>query len=139
MRAGFFGTWFHSSLQHRESMSTSHLAKAGTREGLCLSCGACCAFYRVSFYWAEAVQLGIDAGALRQVNPWLACMAGTEKHPPRCHALQGEPGHRVACSIYAMRPSPCRELQPGEEKCNRARAAHGLPPLLLDTQPDMAA
>lgn len=120
-------------------MSTSHLATAGTRAGPCLSCGACCAFYRVSFYWAEAEHHGIDAAALRQVNPRLACMAGTDRQPPRCHALQGAVGRRVACSIYASRPSPCRELQPGEEKCAKARAAHGLPPLEMDLPPDMAA
>jgi Fe-S-cluster containining protein len=93
----------------------------------------------VSFYWAEAEQFSIDAIALRRVHRWLVCMAGTERHPPRCHALQGEVGRRVACSIYPSRPSPCRELQPGEDKCQRARAAHGLPPLATDVPPDLTA
>jgi len=44
----------------------------------------------------------------------------------------GQVGGAVGCSIYAQRPSPCRELQAawehGEpsEQCDRARQAYGL-------------
>jgi hypothetical protein len=56
-------------------------------------------------------------------------MAGTERPQPRCEALAGAIGGAVACTVYDQRPSPCRELQPGEDKCQRARRRHGLPPL----------
>lgn len=96
---------------------------------VCQQCGACCAFFRVSFYWAEATQLGLPDSYLEQVNAHLACMAGTNRATPRCHALHGEVGQRVTCGVYTTRPSPCRELQPGDEQCNKARAGHGLAPI----------
>lgn len=99
------------------------------REQLCQSCGACCAYFRVSFYWAEAEQRGLPPDAVAQVTPHLACMAGTDAVPPRCHALEGTVGQAVGCRLYEQRPWPCRELQPGDDKCNRARAAHGLAPV----------
>jgi uncharacterized protein len=96
---------------------------------VCQQCGACCAFYRVSFYWAEAAQLKLPDSAIERVNEHIACMAGTMGPSHRCHALHGKVGEEVVCTIYATRPSPCREVQPGDEQCNRARAAHGLAPL----------
>ncbi|HET7730689.1 MAG TPA: YkgJ family cysteine cluster protein [Usitatibacter sp.] len=97
----------------------------------CLRCGACCATFRVSFYWGEAVTLGLEADAVEKVTPHLICMAGTNSGASRCHALHGTVGQAVECGLYAKRPSPCRELQPGEDKCNRARARHGLAPIAL--------
>lgn len=93
----------------------------------CRQCGACCANYRVSFYWAEGHELGWPEEELRRVDAVRACLAGTDLLPSRCVALRGEVGAAVNCARYAQRPSPCREVQPGDEKCNRARAAHGLP------------
>ena len=105
----------------------------------CVQCGACCSTYRVSFYWAEAQELGLPDASVQKLTPHLACMAGTNSPQPRCHALSGEVGSLVTCSLYEQRPSACRELQPGEDKCNRARARHGLPALdaqlLLDAAP----
>src|SRR5579862_8801548 len=95
---------------------------------LCRQCGACCAAFRVSFYWTEG--LGLADEAIEKVNAHVACMAGTNGQHPRCVALQGEVGKQVACIAYDQRPSPCREVQPGDEKCTRARARHGLGPLL---------
>ena len=100
---------------------------------VCQRCGACCAFFRVSFYWAEAAQLGLPDSYIEPVNAHLASMAGTNRPEPRCHALQGEVGKRAGCLVYAARPSPCREVQPGDEKCNKARARHGLEPLDSDS------
>lgn len=97
----------------------------------CQSCGACCAHFRVSFYLAEADDAPggtVPAALTRQVSPQLRCMAGTESRPARCVSLQGEVGRQVSCGIYPLRSSSCRELQPGDEKCLRARAAHGLEP-----------
>jgi Fe-S-cluster containining protein len=104
----------------------------------CITCGACCAFFRVSFYWAEA-----DAAAGGLTPPELttkltahrAAMRGTDDRPPRCLALHGSIGERVNCTIHPLRPSPCREFQASwsdgqrHERCDQARAAHGLPPL----------
>ncbi|HXW75002.1 MAG TPA: YkgJ family cysteine cluster protein [Steroidobacteraceae bacterium] len=97
--------------------------------GICRKCGACCAAFRVSFYWAEAARLGLRDTLLDQVTPHLLAMQGTSGPRPRCAALQGEVGSQVTCAVYTGRPSPCRELQPGDEKCARARARHGLEPL----------
>jgi uncharacterized protein len=96
---------------------------------VCQRCGACCAHFRVSFYWSEAVVRDLPDAAVEQVTPLLACMAGTNQPQPRCQALDGRVGERVSCRLYEQRPSACRELQPGEDKCNRARAMHGLPPI----------
>jgi Fe-S-cluster containining protein len=62
-------------------------------------------------------------------------MAGTGGPEPRCHALQGEVGGQVACGVYSARPAPCREVTPGDEKCNRARAKYGLEPLFSVAHP----
>jgi Fe-S-cluster containining protein len=43
--------------------------------------------------------------------------------------LDGAVGEKSICRIYEQRPYSCRELQPGDEKCQKARAAHGLPTL----------
>lgn len=96
----------------------------------CQRCGACCAFFRVSFYWAEADDAPggtVPAGLTQAIGPLHRCMAGTAAKPARCVALQGELGRQVACGIYELRSSSCRELMPGDEKCLKARAAHGLP------------
>jgi len=90
----------------------------------------------VSFYWAEAPERRLPDALVEKLNPYLANMAGTNRPVPRCHALAGIVGTRVSCGVYAQRPSPCRELQPGEDKCNRARARHGLPPLERAPDPD---
>lgn len=95
-----------------------------TDDNVCLSCGACCMTYRVSFYWAEADARGLAPGLTEQVTPTISCMAGTNARTPHCAALRG-----TVCSVYAQRPEPCREVQIGDAKCLRARAHHGLPPL----------
>ncbi|HEX8782440.1 MAG TPA: YkgJ family cysteine cluster protein [Steroidobacteraceae bacterium] len=96
---------------------------------VCQQCGACCASFRVSFYWAEAVQRGLPDSYTERVNPHLVSLAGTNRPAPRCCALRGEVGKQVACLVYPARPSPCRELQPGDDNCSRARALHGLAPI----------
>lgn len=80
---------------------------------LCQRCGACCASFRVSFYWAEADDAPggvVPAHLTEPVSPHLRCMKGTASKPVRCVALEGEVGSRVACTIYPLRPSPCREF-----------------------------
>lgn len=95
----------------------------------CQRCGACCAMFRVSFYWGEADDAPggrVPVALTRPVGPLHRCMAGTEARPVRCVALQGEVGRSVACAIYSRRASTCREVQPSDAQCLKARAAHGL-------------
>lgn len=104
----------------------------------CLSCGACCATYRVAFHWAETEPAlgGCTPAALTErLDPHRVVMRGTRSEPVRCVALQGVPGQAAHCTIYAQRPSPCHELEASWEhgraspQCDRARQRHGLPPL----------
>ncbi|CNL05672.1 YkgJ family cysteine cluster protein [Yersinia alsatica] len=106
----------------------------------CVNCGACCAYFRVSFYWAEAQEGGgtVPNAMTEQVTPFISCMSGTNSKSPRCAALQGEVGQPVSCSIYGDRPPPCHEFERSGEAgvrnphCDRARAHYGLPPLPID-------
>jgi uncharacterized protein len=96
----------------------------------CQSCGACCASFRVSFYWAESdahPQGTVPAHLTQKVNDHYVCMQGTGQFPVRCVALQGELGRSVGCSIYPLRSSTCREFEAGSESCNQARQSIGLP------------
>jgi Fe-S-cluster containining protein len=98
-----------------------------TEESPCTTCGACCASFRVSFYFAEAIANHLPETAVERINDRYSCMAGTNSEAPRCMALKGEVGESTVCSVYAQRPSPCREVQPGDSQCLIARAKHGLP------------
>jgi Fe-S-cluster containining protein len=104
----------------------------------CLSCGACCARFRVAVHWSETDAYpggSVPSGLTEKLDPHRVAMRGTQAREPHCVALQGNVGERVSCAIYAQRPSPCRELAPawkqGEPsaQCDRARAAYGLAPL----------
>ncbi len=106
----------------------------------CQSCGACCGYFRVSFYWREAEQedrpFPVPKNLTEDVSSHLRCMKGTnQKHYNRCVALEGKIGESVGCSIYHHRPTPCREFRESyvdgtkNPKCDEARAAYGLPPL----------
>ncbi|MBK7847142.1 MAG: YkgJ family cysteine cluster protein [Zoogloea sp.] len=104
----------------------------------CLSCGACCASFRVDFHVAdlETTPGGCVPVALTvPVTATLVRMRGTDEGPPRCIALAGKVGQRASCTIYENRPGPCRDFAPfaalgiGDEGCARARRRHGLTPL----------
>jgi len=97
----------------------------------CLSCGACCASFRVDFSVHETQAGGGDVpdGLAVEVTDHTARMRGTDHAQPRCAALTGRIGTRAACGIYEWRPSPCREFAAGSEACQRARRRHQLPPL----------
>lgn len=104
----------------------------------CLSCGACCAYFRVSFHWSEA-----DPTLGGQVPPALTeplrthevAMRGTSQAQPRCIALDADIGRRSRCTIHPVRPSVCRDVPASWEfgapspQCDKARQAHGLSPL----------
>lgn len=104
----------------------------------CMTCGACCAFFRVSFHWAELQSAGgvVPDELTAKISPYLNCMAGTSSKAPRCTALVGEVGQAVSCSVYSDRPSPCRAFSCNAESleynagCDKARAHYGLSPLV---------
>lgn len=109
----------------------------------CVSCGACCAHFRVSFYWAEADDAGglVPTELTEPLSLLMRNMRGTNDRAPRCVALQGDIGGCVSCGIYEQRPTPCREFSmSGEagihnEACDRARARYGLPALFSPSLP----
>jgi len=105
---------------------------------LCISCGACCAHYRAAFYWAEADDTEggtVPVELTDRLDLHRRVMKGTNRPQPRCIALHGEIGRCVSCTIYEQRPSICREFFPSwqnglpNDRCDRARAAWGLPVL----------
>ncbi len=96
---------------------------------LCLSCGACCASFRVSFYWAEADPFtggSVPAELTEKISPALVAMKGTNQKNTRCVSLEGDIDGPIRCGIYEQRPSTCREFEEGREAFLRARRKHGL-------------
>lgn len=111
----------------------------------CLSCGACCAYFRVSMHWSEtddAPDGHVPQALTEAVRPHEVAMRGTWQAAPRCVALDAEIGLRSRCTIHPRRPTACRDVQASWEdgtadaQCDRARTAHGLP---LLTPVDFAA
>ena len=99
-----------------------------TAQDACLTCGACCAFFRVSFYWAEGETMPDDA--VEELTPVYSCMKGTNQKEVRCVMLSGEIGQYVSCNMYEQRSSSCKEVQAGDDQCTKARLGHGLIPLI---------
>jgi Fe-S-cluster containining protein len=104
----------------------------------CLSCGACCAAFRVDFHCADLASAPggcVPVALTLPLTATLVRMRGTDEAPPRCVALEGKVGQSVCCTIYEQRPGPCRDFAPyaplgiGDEACDRARRRYGLPPL----------
>lgn len=107
----------------------------------CLRCGACCAHFRASFYWAEADDAtpnGVPVAMTRKLKPTMRVMRGAEGSTPRCVALMGDIGSAVRCTIHPRRASVCRDFPASYEgggtgehnpRCDAARAAWDLPPL----------
>ena len=103
----------------------------------CETCGACCAFFRVSFPDTETNNvLGgvVPFDLTLPSNGPERVMKGSETQNTRCIALEGKVASRVKCSIYENRPSTCRkfnlswENDRGNFLCDRARAFYGLQP-----------
>lgn len=104
----------------------------------CLSCGACCAQYRVAFHWMESdacVEGGVPLALTEPLDRHRLCMQGTSAAPVRCVALEADIGRHSRCTIHPQRPSVCRDVEASWElarpstQCDRARAAFNLPPL----------
>jgi len=105
----------------------------------CLDCGACCAWFRASFYWAEGNDVtpgGVPVHLTEKLTDFRRVMIGTNRPEPRCIALEGAIGSEVRCVIYAMRSSVCRGFAASwsngvrNENCDAARKAWGLQPLM---------
>jgi len=90
----------------------------------CTTCGACCAH---DASWPRFTYE--DDAALDRLPPGLVndTLSGMRCNGTRCAALVGTVGVETSCSIYALRPDVCRDCQPGDEACNMAREARGLP------------
>ena len=105
----------------------------------CLACGACCAYFRASFYWSETDDVtpgGVPIGLAEDRPPHFRVMNGTNQPEPHCVALVGEIGRSVRCSIHPCRSSSCREFQASYADgatlnpcCDQARTRWGLAPL----------
>ena len=111
---------------------------ASSAENECMRCGACCAAFRVAFHWSETETrsaFAVPFELATPIDPHRLAMRGTEGRAPRCVALDGSVGDSVRCTIYANRPSPCRDMRAAwsdgrpSEQCDRARARYGLKPL----------
>ena len=101
----------------------------------CETCGACCAFFCVSFPSSETSDCAgglVPIDMTTQLNKDKCFMKGTLTKNPRCVALQGKVGYKVKCSIYENRPSTCRkfnvswENNTGNYLCDRSRIFFGL-------------
>lgn len=104
----------------------------------CVRCGACCAFFRASFYYGECddvAEHGVPVEMTVDIGPFRRAMLGTDQRQPRCVALSGDIGVQVGCTIYEKRSTICRAFPASyvdgtrNIDCDRARLAHGLPPL----------
>lgn len=97
----------------------------------CMTCGACCAYFRVSFYWAEADDAGglVPSALTEPLTPFLRCMSGTNQRQSaarRCQATSVTPStalfmktvpHRAANS-----PCPVRMVRKMTPATGRGRA-----------------
>ncbi len=101
----------------------------------CLTCGACCATFRVGFHWSEtdpALGGSVPAELTEPLDRHRVAMRGTWEQAPRCIALDAEIGVRARCSIHAIKPSVCREVPASWEfgaaspQCDKARIAHAM-------------
>lgn len=108
----------------------------------CITCGACCAYFRASFYWTESdlvTSEGVPHELTDHLQTHFLVMKGTNCCNPRCVALQGIIGAKVHCDIYAQRSSVCRNFPPSwengvqNERCDKARIRWGLAPLTSDS------
>jgi Fe-S-cluster containining protein len=119
-------------------MSAEECVPAGDAANPCVSCGACCGYYRASFYWSEADDAPggtVPVQLTEKLNDFRRVMRGTGRKDPRCVALLGTIGQSVRCSIYELRSSVCRDFAVSweqgvrNERCDQARLAWGLRPL----------
>lgn len=109
----------------------------------CIGCGACCSYFRVSFYQGELESVGgyVPDNDVIPINMFYVAMKGTDiKENKKCINLTGEVGQCASCSKYENRPSPCRDFPASyengtgeqDERCDKARNFHGLKKLEIE-------
>lgn len=101
----------------------------------CQACGACCV--NPASNEAEGFRSWVEVGEreplLRRKDLVKKLVVLHDDVPHlrldatgRCLALRGRVGDDVSCSIYALRPHPCRRVQPGDAGCLSYRRELGL-------------
>ena len=96
----------------------------------CDGCGACCCLLHDLRLAQDAAREPRILAETQELGGWLE----TPRWAYRLHPL---PFHEACCfldpdkrcTIYETRPDVCREFAAGDEPCQTARAAKGLPPL----------
>ena len=100
----------------------------------CLKCGACCSYYRASFFEGEIISGHASEELISELRFPYVCMKGTE-NGGRCICLSGTIGQDVKCLIHKKRSTVCEKFHVWDSdnfvnfRCNKARKAHGLPQL----------
>ena len=104
----------------------------------CEACGACCCnsepnrshafrdYVEVSAddaLWKHQDRL-FDLAVLNPAGETHLKLVGREQ---RCVALAGRVGEKVGCTVYALRPMPCRDLAAGSVECLERRREKKLP------------
>jgi hypothetical protein len=101
----------------------------------CTRCGACCFNPPENVHEGYADYVEVAPSDLLARRPELLRRHGVESGgrvhlrllaDQRCSALSGALGRRVRCTIYHVRPAPCRRVQAGSELCQRYRRGLGL-------------
>lgn len=93
----------------------------------CQLCGACCAAP-----WDKPYYVGLTAAEERGFQRrGLGSYVSADAHSLRtkrasasalvCACLKGNPGGKVGCMVYSVRPRACRIFEPGSEDCLEAR------------------
>jgi Fe-S-cluster containining protein len=104
----------------------------------CQACGACCVHlggYDGNGYVyldrQEAVRMRRLGLPVVEQALGSKCLAAAPHDGawgyPACVAFEGDVGGRCGCSVYADRPSVCREFSSGSDVCREARDRAGLP------------
>ncbi len=103
----------------------------------CQSCGACCCNTdenRAEAYvdYVEVTRKSALSKHPRLLRKLTVLNDKGERHmrlrgaEQRCVALEGKLGEGVSCSIYELRPSACRTVEPGSSECRRDRRERGI-------------
>ncbi|HWO12166.1 MAG TPA: YkgJ family cysteine cluster protein [Polyangiaceae bacterium] len=101
----------------------------------CTRCGACCFNPPENVREGYSEYIEVAAGDELRERPALLRRYAVEAEgrlhlrllaDQRCVALSGSLGRRVRCTIYHVRPSPCRRVQAGSELCERYRRGLGV-------------
>ena len=102
----------------------------------CRTCGACCANPDENraegvVDWVEVADGEPLLDDARAASRLIVVHADGVRHlrldpGARCLALRGRIGRRVSCTIYALRPSGCRRVEPGDARCLQYRRERGV-------------